>query len=243
MLDVQELVTGYGRAPALHGVSLTVAAGEIVAVIGANGAGKTTLMKAIAGLLPAWGGEITISGQRMNDVPAFRRVKSGVALSPEGRRVFGPLSVSQNLQLGAHHRVGRRNSTLVAEDLDLVFSLFPVLKERAQQRADTLSGGEQQMLAIGRALMGRPRLLLLDEPSLGLAPIMVDRIFESLAVLNDHKGISVLLVEQNASMALALADRAYVLDVGRVAVSGTAAELEHDPRVREAYLTAGLETH
>jgi branched-chain amino acid transport system ATP-binding protein len=131
----------------------------------------------------------------------------------------------------------------VAEDLDLVFSLFPVLKERAQQRADTLSGGEQQMLAIGRALMGRPRLLLLDEPSLGLAPIMVDRIFESLAVLNDHKGISVLLVEQNASMALALADRAYVLDVGRVAVSGTAAELEHDPRVREAYLTAGLETH
>jgi branched-chain amino acid transport system ATP-binding protein len=235
MLSVNNLVAGYGSIEALHGVSLAVGAGEIVAVIGSNGAGKSTLMKSLAGLIRPAAGSITLFDQAIEGLPAHRRVSLGLALVPEGRQIFGPLTVLQNLKLGAHARATR--DAEIQRDLNLVFELFPRLSERAHQHGATLSGGEQQMLAIGRALMSRPRVLLLDEPSLGLAPQVVDAIFDVLARLNREQGLSLLLVEQNAALALELAHRAYLFEVGRVVLEGSGAELTADARVRDAYLS------
>jgi branched-chain amino acid transport system ATP-binding protein len=234
MLSVRELVAGYGPVIALAGIDLDVAAGEIVCVIGPNGAGKTTLMKSIAGLLRPRSGDVTLEGKRLAR-GADSRVKSGIALVPEGRRLFAPLSVRDNLELGAYVRLTRGERAAVEADLQRVYEIFPRLKERAGQAAGLLSGGEQQMVAIGRALMARPRLLLLDEPSMGLAPLVVLEIFAVIRRLH-AEGTTVLLAEQNASMALSVSQRAYVIEAGRVVKSGTAASLESDPAVKEAYL-------
>jgi branched-chain amino acid transport system ATP-binding protein len=226
LLIVRELSAGYRGLPALHGVSLEVRAGEIVALVGANGAGKSTLLKAIAGLIRA-DGSILLEGREIAGAPAHRIVRHGIALVPEGRRLFGRLSVLDNLLLGAWaHGEGPLND---------VFTLFPVLRERSEQLAGTLSGGEQQMVAIGRALMSRPRLLLLDEPSLGIAPRLVARIYETLAEIN-RRGLTVLLVEQNVRAALRIASRAYVLQTGRIVQQGRSAELLGSDLVRKAFL-------
>ncbi|HEX6968493.1 MAG TPA: ABC transporter ATP-binding protein [Micromonosporaceae bacterium] len=227
-LRVEGLVAGYGRIEALHGVELTVSEGEVVTVVGANGAGKTTLLKTIAGLIRPTRGRIVWDGQDITAWPTEKRVKAGLALVPEGRRVFPALSVADNLVLGGYVR--RREL-----DFDTVYSLFPVLADRRSQPAGTLSGGEQQMLAIGRALMSRPRLLLLDEPSLGLAPLMVAQVAAALVELR-ARGVPLLLVEQNAAVAFKIAERGYLLDRGVVAVAASTAELAADPQVRAAYL-------
>jgi branched-chain amino acid transport system ATP-binding protein len=232
LLEVDDLSVRYGPLVALHGVRLRVEAGEIVTVLGANGAGKSSLLGAVAGLVPAAAGQIVFDGTPIANVPAERVVRRGVALAPEGRRVFPRLTVADNLRRGA---AARRDRDAIAEDRARVLELFPVLGERLWQSAGTLSGGQQQMLAIARALMSRPRLLLLDEPSLGLAPIVVDQIFALIARLRDE-GTTILLVEQNVHRALDLADRAYVLATGRVEVEGTAKEVRASSDVERAYL-------
>ncbi|HEX6528227.1 MAG TPA: ABC transporter ATP-binding protein [Burkholderiales bacterium] len=230
MLDVKGLRAGYGRIQALHGIDLGVRRGELVALVGANGAGKTTLLKVLSGI-QGFSGSVKFEGEEIRQQPAEKRVALGIVHCPEGRQVFGPLSVEDNLRLGAYRR-GRARS---ARSLERVYDLFPALAERRAQPAGTLSGGQQQMLALGRALMAEPRLLLLDEPSMGLAPRLVAEIFACIAGLR-AADTALLLVEQNAAAALAIADRGYVLETGRIALSGTGAALLADAGVREAYL-------
>jgi branched-chain amino acid transport system ATP-binding protein len=232
MLEVDQLRVAYGRIVALRGVSMSVRGGEIVTVIGANGAGKSTLLRSVCGLLKPVGGTIALDGKPTAGRPSSELIRLGVALVPEGRHVFPDMTVSENLDLGAYYR---RDPSGIRADLDHVLALFPILRERLRMQAGSLSGGQQQMLAIGRALMSRPRLLLLDEPSLGLAPAIVQQLGGILRDLN-RAGATILLVEQNARMALRLADRAYVMANGRIAVSGTGAELLQDAAVQEAYL-------
>jgi branched-chain amino acid transport system ATP-binding protein len=233
LLQVDNLRIRYGAIEALKGVSLTLGEGEIVTVLGANGAGKSTLLRAISGLQYAHGGEVRLGDATLARVPAYDIVRRGISYSPEGRRVFPTLTVDENLTLGAFTR--RRRRAEVAEARERAFGLFPLLKERRRQLAGTLSGGEQQMLAIGRALMSTPRVLLLDEPSLGLAPILVRLIFDIVQQIN-RQGVAILLVEQNAHQALELAHRGYVLEIGTIAVEGLSAELKTNPRIQEAYL-------
>ena len=230
MLEVSGLKAGYGRIPALHGIDLTVRRGELVALVGANGAGKTTLLRALSGVQPA-SGKIVFEKTAIHTLPAEARVALGIVQCPEGRQVFGPLSVEDNLRLGTY----RRGRAEAARSLERVYALFPALAERRGQAAGNLSGGQQQMLAIGRALMALPRLLLLDEPSMGLAPRLVAEIFACIQRLR-AADTALLLVEQNAAAALAIADRGYVLETGRVVLAGTGAELLADAGVREAYL-------
>ncbi len=232
LLTVENLCVAYGAIEALHGVSLTVGKGEVVTLIGANGAGKTTALKAIVGLLRPKRGRVIFNGADIAGRPTHEIVARGIALSPEGRGIFPDLTTLENLELGAYRQPDRAQ---FRRDLDHVCALFPRVKERLKQRAGTLSGGEQQMVAIGRALMSRPTLLLLDEPSLGLAPLVTRAIFNALGELN-RAGLSILLVEQNAHLALARSHRGYVLETGRLALAGSAAELAQDARVREAYL-------
>ncbi len=234
MLELRGVSAGYGHVAVLRDVTVSVAAGELVTVVGANGAGKSTLLKVAAGLVPAASGSVLFEGADVTRLKAERRVSRGIALVPEGRRLFGPLTVAENLELGGYSR--RRDSGAdTARRLDEVFALFPVLRERASQPSATLSGGEQQMLAIGRALMSEPRLLLLDEPSLGLAPLVVQEIFAALDTLR-ARGVTVLLVEQDARLALKHASRGYVMRTGRVVLEGTAADLLADDDVRLIYL-------
>jgi branched-chain amino acid transport system ATP-binding protein len=232
LLELENITLLYGRIQALHGISLTVGEGEIVALIGANGAGKTTTMRAISGLRPVAQGSIRFDGRDITRLRADLRVVRGVSQSPEGRGIFPGMTVRENLEMGAYTR---RNRSEINEDLERAFTLFPRLKEREKQVGGTLSGGEQQMLAVGRALMSRPKLLLLDEPSMGLAPMLIQQIFDIIVEINEQ-GTTVLLVEQNAQQALSRAHRAYVLETGRIVKSGTGTELLHDPSVKDAYL-------
>ena len=231
MLSIENLWSGYGRIEALRGVSIEVAAGEIVTLVGANGAGKTTLLRAISGVQPVSTGRIRFEGRSIEGIPAHVRTALGIAQVPEGRQLFAPLSVEDNLKLGAWTR---RDSDFGA-DLHRIYGLFPMLAELRHASAGALSGGQQQLLAIGRALMARPRLLLLDEPSMGLAPILVDQVLNVVLDLK-RDGLTLLLVEQNANAALAIADRAYLLETGTITASGGAVEIQGDRRVREAYL-------
>ncbi|MEA2612678.1 MAG: branched-chain amino acid transport system ATP-binding protein [Chloroflexota bacterium] len=235
MLELADVHVRYGNVRALQGVSLRVETGELVALIGSNGAGKSTTLRTISGLLRPTQGTITFEGADITTAATDRIVRLGISHCPEGRHIFGSLSVSDNLRLGA---VSRSDAGEVAKDLETVFELFPLLKERLGQAGGTLSGGEQQMLAIGRALMSRPRLLLLDEPSLGLAPLMVERIFATIAELK-RQGRTILLVEQNVHQALDVADRAYVLETGRMTLDGPADVLRQDPKVEQSYLGVG----
>ena len=235
MLEVSGVSAFYGKHRALDGVSLNVARGEIVVILGANGAGKTTLLKVIGGLLPAApGSRLAVGGRDMAGVPAHNIVAAGVALVPEGRSIFGELTVRENLLLGAYPAHARARE---ADNLDLVLGLFPRLRERLRQTVRTMSGGEQQMVAIGRALMAAPEILLLDEPSLGLSPIMCKELFQILARIRDA-GLGILLVEQNAKQSLKIADRGYLIESGRIVGSGTGAALKEDPAVQQAYLGA-----
>ena len=235
MLEVESVEAYYGRIRALKKVSLVVEAGEIVSLIGANGAGKSTLLNVISGLHPVGGGLVSYEGNDLAGVHAVGRVERGIIQVPEGRQLFGPLTVYENLEMGAYVHLRRKDRAKVARHIAKVFELFPVLKQRRNQAAGTLSGGEQQMLAMGRGMMGRPRLLLLDEPSLGLAPMIVSEIFKIIAGLKE-RGTTVLLVEQNAKAALKVSDRAYVIETGDIALSGTAAELLNDDQVKRAFL-------
>ncbi len=234
MLDVKDVVTSYGMIQALKGVSLTARPGEITCILGPNGAGKTTLLYTIAGILSPRAGSISLEGRELAGLPPHRIVASGVALVPENRLVFPHMTVRENLLAGAYGRLGRERAAVTA-DLEAMFSRFPILSQRKDQAAGTLSGGEQQMLAVARALMAKPRLLMMDEPSLGLAPMIVEQIFEIVATLN-REGITVLLVEQNARLALAVAHRAYLLEQGRVTLHGTAAEVSANEAISRAYL-------
>ncbi|MFO1220311.1 MAG: ABC transporter ATP-binding protein [Burkholderiaceae bacterium] len=231
MLEVQGLKVAYGGIQAVKGVSFEVRRGELVCLIGANGAGKTTTLKAITGTQPVRDGDIKFLGRSIKGQGAWDLVRQGLVMVPEGRGVFARMTIVENLQMGAYVR----NDGEVQADIDKVFGIFPRLKERAAQLAGTMSGGEQQMLAMGRALMGRPKVLLMDEPSMGLSPIMVDKIFEVVGDIHS-RGTTILLVEQNASRALALADRGYVMDSGEITMSGDAKALLADPKVRAAYL-------
>jgi branched-chain amino acid transport system ATP-binding protein len=231
VLSIENLKSGYGRIEALHGVSLTVAAGEIVTIVGANGAGKTTLLRAVSGVQPIFSGRICLDGRSIEHTPSYQRVALGIAQVPEGRQLFAPLSVEDNLKLGGWSR----RATASGGDIHRVYDLFPMLAELRHAIAGGLSGGQQQLLAIGRALMAKPRLLLLDEPSMGLAPILVGQIFDVMQKLK-RDGLTLLLVEQNAMAALGIADRVYVLETGTIAASGTAADIKNDDRIREAYL-------
>jgi len=233
VLEVSNLRSAYGRIEVLHGVSLSVRANEVVALIGSNGAGKTTLLRALSGVQPITSGEISFLGERIDRLKPHKRVARGITQSPEGRQIFGPLTVEDNLRLGAYMRRDRD----IDSDRDRVFGMFPILAEKRRQLAGGLSGGQQQMLAIGRALMGKPKLLLLDEPSLGLSPTLVDQILAAIAALRTD-GVTVLLVEQNASAALEIADRGYVLETGKVSFEGDGATLLSDPKVKAAYLGA-----
>ena len=232
MLKLENVFARYGVVEALRGVSLDARKGEIVTLIGANGAGKTTLMMTICGQPNAVGGTVTFDGTDVTNMATDQIVRRGIALVPEGRRIFPRMTVFENLQLGSLATGG----AYFAQDLEKIYTLFPRLKERMTQRGGTLSGGEQQMLAIARALMSRPKLLLLDEPSLGLAPLVIKQIFATLAELNKQDGLTIFLVEQNAHMALKLAHRGYVLVAGQVTLSGTGAELHNNPEIRAAYL-------
>ncbi|SCE66331.1 amino acid/amide ABC transporter ATP-binding protein 2, HAAT family [Micromonospora matsumotoense] len=232
LLEIDDVSLLYGRIQALHGISLTVGEGEIVALIGANGAGKSTTMRAISGIRPIATGAIRFEGEDISKLRADLRVRRGLCQAPEGRGIFPGMSVLENLDMGAYTR---RDRAGIAQDLNRVLELFPRLAERRKQAGGTLSGGEQQMLAVGRALMSRPKLLLLDEPSMGLAPMLIQQIFTIITEINEQ-GTTILLVEQNAQQALARAHRAYVLETGRIVKSGTGAELLHDPSVKEAYL-------
>jgi branched-chain amino acid transport system ATP-binding protein len=231
-LEVRDLTVAYGAIQAVRGVTFDVEQGQIVSLIGSNGAGKTTTLRTISGLLRPVSGEIVLDGEPIHRLPAHEILGRGVAHSPEGRRLFARMTVEENLQLGAYTR---KDADGIAEDMERVYSLFPVLGERRTNKAGLFSGGEQQMLAIGRALMSRPKLLMLDEPSMGLSPIMTQKIFDTIRELQ-RGGTTVLLVEQNALAALAQSDRGYVIDLGRTTLSGTGAELLADPRVQEAYL-------
>uniref|UniRef100_A0A831ZYZ8 ABC transporter ATP-binding protein n=1 Tax=Desulfacinum infernum TaxID=35837 RepID=A0A831ZYZ8_9BACT len=235
MLIVRNLRAGYGRIEALHGVSLSVRRGEIVAIVGANGAGKSTLLRAVAGLIVPWQGEVLFEDRSLAGTKPPAIVAAGIGLVPEGRWLFPPMSVLDNLRLGAYLRLRRGDKEAVRKDLERVFALFPILAERRKQPAGSLSGGEQQMLAIARALMSRPKMLLLDEPSTGLAPLLVEKIFETIVQLNGE-GITFLLVEQNARAALAVANRGYVLETGRMVLQGRARDLLEDQEVKRAYL-------
>ena len=232
MLELREVEVAYGNIRALKGISLKVAQGELVTLIGANGAGKSTTLKTISGLLRPKAGTLLYRGQPLDRLPPHKIVALGISHCPEGRHLFGRLTVTENLRLGA---VQRRDRDNLHSDIEHIYKLFPVLKERSAQLAGTLSGGEQQMLAIGRALMSRPQLLLLDEPSLGLAPILVSIIFDTIRQLK-QEGATILLVEQNARLALDIADRAYVMETGRVTLQGPAMELKHNPQVEHTYL-------
>jgi branched-chain amino acid transport system ATP-binding protein len=232
LLEVNDIHTYYGTIHALKGLSIHVEKGEIVSLIGANGAGKSTTLNTICGLLHPRNGTIYLEGEPIQELPAHQIVMRGVSQAPEGRRVFGRLSVVENLEMGAYARTDKNG---VQRDIERVFTLFPRLKERARQVAGTLSGGEQQMLAIGRALMANPRLLLLDEPSMGLAPILVEAIFDTIREIN-AQGTTILLVEQNALMALSVAQRGYVLETGEIVLHDTAAALQENEMVRKAYL-------
>jgi branched-chain amino acid transport system ATP-binding protein len=232
LLELDDVSAGYGRFAVLHGVSLSVARGEIVALIGANGAGKSTLLNTVMGLVGQSGGEIRLDGRSISRQPTPAIVRSGVAQVPERRQLFGTMTVEENLLMGAYASRDRRSTPALLEEQ---FARFPILRERRRQAAQTLSGGQQQMVAIARAMMSRPRLMLLDEPSLGLAPLIVSQILEEIVALR-AAGDTVLLVEQNAHAALSIADRAYVLENGRITASGSAQELLHSPAVREAYL-------
>ena len=232
LLKVSDVKVGYGGIQAVKGVSLEVREGELVSLIGSNGAGKTTTMKAITGLLPLGGGHIQLAGKTIDGQGPWDLVQQGLAMVPEGRGVFTRMTIVENLQMGAYIR---DDNAAIAEDIERVFTTFPRLKERRDQLAGTMSGGEQQMLAMGRALMSRPKVLLLDEPSMGLSPIMVDKIFEVIQEVS-AQGVTILLVEQNASRALQIADRGYVMESGLITLSGDAHEMLHDPKVREAYL-------
>jgi branched-chain amino acid transport system ATP-binding protein len=235
MLTLKSVQAGYGRLTVLKGISFHVRQGEVVTLIGGNGAGKSTALRAISGLLPPWRGAVEFNGADLTRLPPERIVALGLALVPEGRRVFASLSVTANLELGAFHRQDQKQAR---RDLAEIQERFPLLKERAAQPAGTLSGGEQQILAICRALMSRPRLLMLDEPSMGLAPRMVSLVYQILRELKDE-GTTLLLIEQNARAALKLADRGYVLETGRIILDGAAAELQEDPEVQRAYLGKG----
>lgn len=232
MLEIKDLHVSYGGIQALRGVSLNVPDSKIVTLIGANGAGKSTLMRTISGLVKAQSGSILWNGQELLGKPIDQIVSSGIAMSPEGRRVFADLTVLENLKIGAYLR---KDKAETEKDLEWVYSLFPRLRERSWQSAGTLSGGEQQMLAVGRALMAKPKMILMDEPSMGLSPLLVKEIFAIIQEVN-KQGITILLVEQNAKMALAISDRAYVLETGNISIEGNAADLLNDPRVKKAYL-------
>jgi branched-chain amino acid transport system ATP-binding protein len=232
LLQVRNLRCGYGSLEVVHGVSLHVRAGEIVGILGGNGAGKTSLLKAIVGLLPPWRGEVRVNGRPTQREPAWRSISNSVVLVPEGKQIFADMSVRENLLVGGFHNPDRKM------DLEVVLDRFPRLRERLSQVAGTLSGGEQQMLALGRALMARPKLLLLDEPSMGLAPIIVKEVFEEIQKLRDL-GVTVLIVEQNAIATLRIADRAYVLETGEIMLAGESADLLHHPEVKRAYLGKG----
>jgi len=231
LLEVEQIHTFYGAIEALRGVSLRVEEGEAVTIIGSNGAGKSTTLRSISGLTPARSGTVMFEGHEITRLPAHQIVDYGIALAPEGRHCFARMTVRENLDLGAY----RRRDDGIDDDLDRVFDLFPRLKERERQKAGTMSGGEQQMLAIGRALMARPKLLMLDEPSMGIAPILVERIYETIAEIN-RQGVAILLVEQNANYALDVSERGYVLETGAVALTNESAELRNDPAVQRAYL-------
>jgi branched-chain amino acid transport system ATP-binding protein len=232
LLEIKNIHSYYGTIHALKGVSLTVEEGEVVTLIGSNGAGKTTTLRSINGILPPREGRIVFRGEEIQGLPAHAMITKGIAQSPEGRKIFSRMTVLENLEMGAYHRNDRSG---IAEDMDRVFDLFPRLKERVKQEAGTMSGGEQQMLAIGRALMSHPKLLLLDEPSMGLAPVLVERIFQTVEEIN-KQGTTILLVEQNANIALEVATRGYVLETGTIVNAAPAEKLREDPKVREAYL-------
>ncbi len=231
MLEVSDLHVYYGEIHALKGISFQVGQGEIVTLLGNNGAGKTTTLRTLSGLLAPRGGDVRFEGKSLVGVPPHDVVLRGITHVPEGRRIFNRLSVVENLEMGAY----TRGDSSIAQDMEHVFTIFPRLRERRKQVAGTLSGGEQQMLAIGRALMAKPRLLLLDEPSMGLAPVLVEQIFETVQAIN-RQGVTILLVEQNAAMALSIAERGYVLETGRLPLEGRARELADNPEVRRAYL-------
>jgi branched-chain amino acid transport system ATP-binding protein len=233
MLELKDLTVNYGAITALHGISLSVPDGKIVTLIGANGAGKTTALKTISGLLKPKSGEIHYGEKNIASLPPHQIVKLGLSHVPEGRMIFANLTVMENLQLGAYLQ---RDRQIIRHELEHVFALFPRLQEREKQIAGTLSGGEQQMLAIGRALMSRPKFLMLDEPSLGLAPLLVKTIFEKIVEINRQQGITILLVEQNAKLALGISHFGYVLETGRVAVQGDSTTLQQNPQVKSAYL-------
>ncbi len=232
MLEVKNLNVHYGVIQALKDISLTVNQGEIVTLIGANGAGKTTTLRTISGLIKATSGEILLEGKNITTLPAPDRVQQGISQVPEGRRIFPPMSVLENLEMGAFLRKDKAD---IKKDIEMVYDLFPILGKRRKQSAGTLSGGEQQMLAMGRALMSRPRILLLDEPSMGLAPLLVREIFEIIKNINQN-GTTILLVEQNASMALSIAHRAYVLENGSIVISGTGEDLAKSGEIQKSYL-------
>ena len=236
LLEIRGLRVKYGNVEALHGIDLTVGQGEIVTILGANGAGKSTTLRAISGLVKPSAGELLFDGRPAGAIPAHERVKLGIAQSPEGRRIFGTLTVRENLLLGAFTRTDEKE---ILETARWIYQLFPVLEQRRTQLAGTLSGGEQQMLAIGRALMAKPRVLLLDEPSLGLAPLLVKAIFQTVREINRSTGVTVLIVEQNARAALKLAHRGYVMEVGRIVHADTAERLAADESVQTAYLGKG----
>ena len=232
LLALERLAVAYGGIQAVKGIDIVVADGELVCLIGANGAGKTTTLKGICGLLPIKSGTIRYAGDDITGCPSYQLVRRGLAMVPEGRGMFGALTIEENLAMGAYARTDRAG---ILADVDRVFGLFPRLKERRRQTAGTLSGGEQQMLAMGRALMSRPRLLLLDEPSMGLAPLMVQKVFETIIAVA-KEGVTILLIEQNAKLALEVSDRGYVMESGEITLRGEASALIHDPKVRAAYL-------
>ncbi|WP_030624704.1 ABC transporter ATP-binding protein [Streptomyces sclerotialus] len=232
LLEVEDLRVAYGKIEAVKGISFTVGAGQVVTLIGTNGAGKTTTLRTLSGLLKPLAGKITFDGEPLTGVGAHKIVERGLAHSPEGRRLFPRLTIAENLQLGAFLR---KDSTGIERDIQRIYELFPILGERRKQASGTLSGGEQQMLAMGRALMSRPKLLMLDEPSMGLSPIMMQKIMETITELRSQ-GTTILLVEQNAQAALSLADHGHVMETGRIVLSGTGQDLLHDESVRKAYL-------
>ncbi|WP_037906036.1 ABC transporter ATP-binding protein [Actinacidiphila yeochonensis] len=232
LLEVEDLRVAYGKIEAVKGISFTVEAGQIVTLVGTNGAGKTTTLRTLSGLLRPVGGRIVFDGKPLTRVPAHRIVSLGLAHSPEGRHIFPRLTIEQNLQLGAYLR---KDAAGIAKDIQRAYDLFPILGERRRQAAGTLSGGEQQMLAMGRALMSQPKLLMLDEPSMGLSPIMMRKIMETISELKEQ-GTTILLVEQNAQAALSLADQAHVMEIGTIRLSGTGQDLLHDEGVRKTYL-------
>ena len=232
LLELKDLKVAYGGIQAVKGIDLSVDQGELVCLIGANGAGKTTTLKGITGLQPIKSGKIHYAGEDITGKPAFQLVRKGLSMVPEGRGVFGALTIEENLAMGAYARDDR---AAIKDDIERVFGLFPRLKERRKQTAGTLSGGEQQMLAMGRAIMSRPKLLLLDEPSMGLAPLMVQKVFETVMAIS-REGVTILLIEQNAKLALEVSSRGYVMESGEITLQGKAKQLLSDPKVREAYL-------